>query len=38
MRFMFHTNWEGEIERVTAALEPAVKDIVFTKRVAKPAK
>jgi CubicO group peptidase (beta-lactamase class C family) len=31
-RFMFHSNWEGDIDSVSASLEPEVKDIVFKKR------
>jgi len=30
-QFMFHTNWEGEIDSVSSQLEPKVKDIVFTR-------
>lgn len=31
-RLMFHSNWDGDIDSVSAPLEPEVKDIVFKKR------
>jgi CubicO group peptidase (beta-lactamase class C family) len=31
-KFMFHTNWQGDLDRISAALEPEVKDIIFVKK------
>jgi hypothetical protein len=28
---MFHTNWDGDIDSFSSALEPRVEDIVFTR-------
>ena len=31
-KVMFHTNWNGEVDSVSSALEPQVADIVFTRQ------
>jgi CubicO group peptidase (beta-lactamase class C family) len=31
-KFMFHTNWNGEVARLSVTLEPEVADIVFARK------
>ncbi len=35
-RFMFRTNWDGDIDRLCVDWEPELKEIVFTRQQVEP--